>query len=69
MEELAKSLGIDTHVIDPVRDPAGFESRLADSLENGRLTLLIARRSCILAAPKIRQYEAAAKECEHACSE
>ena len=70
MEELAKSLGIDTHVIDPVRDPAGFESLLKASLESDRLTLLIARRSCILAAPKIRQFEtAAAKECEHAASE
>ena len=44
------------HVLDPTKDPAGFESLLAQALANGQLTVLIARRPCLLAAAAIRQF-------------
>jgi indolepyruvate ferredoxin oxidoreductase alpha subunit len=60
-EELARSLGIrNVHVIDPGREAARFEKVLADSLAANELTLLIARRPCLLAAGKIKEYEQAA---------
>jgi len=62
-EELARALGIsNVHVVDPTRDPAGFERLLAESLAGGELVVIIARRPCVLAAGKIRQYESAAQE-------
>lgn len=70
-EGLARSLGIDNvHVMDPMRDPDGFEKLLAESLAGNELTLLIARRPCLLAAGKIKEYEqaaaaAAGKSCDH----
>jgi indolepyruvate ferredoxin oxidoreductase alpha subunit len=57
-EDLAAALGIkNVHVIDPTKDPAGFEKLLTDALAKTELTLIIARRPCLLAAAAIRQYE------------
>jgi indolepyruvate ferredoxin oxidoreductase alpha subunit len=57
-EDLARSLGIpNVHVVDPVRDPTGFEGLLKDALASGELTVIIARRPCLLAAGRIRQHE------------
>jgi indolepyruvate ferredoxin oxidoreductase, alpha subunit len=72
-EDLARSLGIrSVHVMDPSRDPEGFEKLLAEQLASGELSLLIARRPCLLAAGKIKEYEAAAataaKGCEAGCN-
>lgn len=66
IEDLARSMGIErVTVIDPVSDPAGFERLLLDSLASEELAVIIARRPCILAAGKIKEYErAAAEECE-----
>ena len=62
-EDLARTLGIpNVHVVDPVPDPAGFERLLKDSLASGELTLIIARRTCLLAAGKIKQYEQPASD-------
>ncbi|GMU23718.1 MAG: indolepyruvate oxidoreductase subunit IorA [Phycisphaerae bacterium] len=62
-EGLARALGIaHVHVIDPVTDEAGFERLLAESLAGEQLTLIIARRACLLAAGRIREYERAAEQ-------
>ena len=62
-EELARSLGIQrVQTVDPMRDQEGFGKLLAENLQSGELTLMIARRPCLLAAGKIREYEKAAAE-------
>ena len=58
LEELARALGVkNVDVIDPVKDPPGFLKLLGDRLAVPELTVIIARRPCILAAADIRQYE------------
>jgi indolepyruvate ferredoxin oxidoreductase alpha subunit len=57
-EDLARSLGIqNVHVIDPLPDPDAFKQLIKSALEKDELTLIIARRNCLLAAGAIRQYE------------
>ncbi|MEW6234357.1 MAG: thiamine pyrophosphate-dependent enzyme [Candidatus Omnitrophota bacterium] len=71
LEDLARSIGVpNVHVIDPSKNQDQFEKILRESLQKEELTLLIARRPCILAAKKIREYEKAAEiaECE-CCAE
>jgi indolepyruvate ferredoxin oxidoreductase, alpha subunit len=59
-EDLAHSVGIRrVTVIDPVADSAGFERLLLDSLVSNELAVIIARRPCLLAAGKIKEYERA----------
>jgi indolepyruvate ferredoxin oxidoreductase alpha subunit len=54
-EELAKVIGIENvHVVDPTKDIQGFERLLAESLERGGLTLIVARRPCLLSAKKLK---------------
>jgi indolepyruvate ferredoxin oxidoreductase alpha subunit len=61
-EDLARSLGVsNVHVLDPTKDEAGFEQLVKDSLAKDELTLIITRRPCLLAAGRIREYEAAGK--------
>ena len=71
MDRLARSLGIfSVHVVDPSRDPEGFEKLLAERLASDELSLIIGRRPCLLAAGKIKEYEAAAaaaKSCDAGC--
>ncbi|MGB9623702.1 MAG: thiamine pyrophosphate-dependent enzyme [Phycisphaerae bacterium] len=60
-EDLARALGIPhVDVIDPTRDPAALEALLADRLAGGKLSVIITRRPCLLAAGKIKEYERAA---------
>ncbi|HOQ88183.1 MAG TPA: thiamine pyrophosphate-dependent enzyme [Phycisphaerae bacterium] len=70
-EDLARSMGIrNVHVLDPARDAEGFEKLLAQYLASNELAVLIARRPCLLAAGKIKEYEQAAargQSCEQ-CS-
>jgi len=67
MEELARSIGVDNvHVVNPLKDADGLKKLVEDSLANGKLNVIISRSPCLLAARKIKQYEAAAKE---GCSE
>jgi indolepyruvate ferredoxin oxidoreductase alpha subunit len=44
-------------VIDPVKDPKGFEDLLARRLASNDLSVIVARRPCILAAADIRHFE------------
>jgi indolepyruvate ferredoxin oxidoreductase alpha subunit len=70
IEDVIRALGVDTvHEIDPVTDAAGFEALLRDSLEGGRLVVIVARRTCILAAGKIREMEKTAERCGAAAAE
>jgi indolepyruvate ferredoxin oxidoreductase alpha subunit len=68
IEDLVRSLGIPrVHVTDPTANPAAFEELVAASLASGKLTVIVARRNCLLAAGKIKEYErAAAAECDDA---
>jgi len=57
-EDLARALGIkNVHVTDPTPDPEAFKQLVKSALERDELTLIIARRNCLLAAGAIRQYE------------
>jgi indolepyruvate ferredoxin oxidoreductase alpha subunit len=57
-ERVIKAMGIeDVHVLDPIVDPAGFQALVKQSLDSGRLSVIIARRNCLLAAGAIKQYE------------
>jgi indolepyruvate ferredoxin oxidoreductase alpha subunit len=52
-EELARAVGIPTvHVVDPAKDVQAFEQLVAESLARDGLTLIVARRPCLLAARK-----------------
>jgi len=67
IEGVARALGVkNVDVIDPVKDPAGFEALLVDRLGKRELSVIVSRRPCILAAADIRKYEqqnAAASAC------
>jgi indolepyruvate ferredoxin oxidoreductase alpha subunit len=69
IEDVCKAVGVDhVDVIDAGADAAGFEKLLKDRLSGNELSVIIARRPCILAAGKIRKYEQeaqACRECEH----
>lgn len=58
-EDVARAMGLaNVSVVDPAADEAGFERTLDEALSNGQLNLIICRRPCLLAAARIRQYEA-----------
>jgi indolepyruvate ferredoxin oxidoreductase alpha subunit len=72
IEDLVRSLGISSvHVTDPTINPAAFQELVAASLASGDLTVIVARRNCLLAAGKIREYErsAAREEIQESCVE
>ena len=48
-------------IVDPFADPAGFEKLLVDRLATPRLSVIVARRPCVLAAADIRGWEKAAE--------
>jgi indolepyruvate ferredoxin oxidoreductase alpha subunit len=59
-EDLAKAIGVpNVFVVDPTKDPAGFGKLLEEQLASGQLSLIIARRPCLLAAGKLRRVQAA----------
>ncbi len=66
-EDLARSLGIRNVVtVDPSRETERLRQALQDAMAGNELTLIVARRTCLLAAGKIKQYEqrgAEGKEC------
>ncbi len=72
-EDLARSLGIQNVLtIDPSRDTEALQRALTEALAIDELTLIVARKPCLLAAGKIRQYEeaaAAAKTCSAVSAE
>ncbi len=61
IEELARAMGVkQVHVVDPPADPAGFEELMKQRLASNELAVIVARKTCLLAAGKIREYEKAA---------
>jgi indolepyruvate ferredoxin oxidoreductase alpha subunit len=57
-EDLARSLGVrNVHVIDPAVAPEKFKALIQTCLETPELSVVIARRNCLLAAGSIREYE------------
>ncbi len=63
IEGIARALGVQhVDVLDPVADPVAFEALLRDRLGRRELSVIVARRPCILAAADIRKYEKAADE-------
>jgi indolepyruvate ferredoxin oxidoreductase alpha subunit len=72
IEDLVRSLGItNVHVTDPTVNPAAFQELVAASLACDELTVIVARRNCLLAAGKIKGYErsAAREEIPENCLE
>jgi indolepyruvate ferredoxin oxidoreductase alpha subunit len=62
-EEVVKAMGVPrVEVMDPTAEVDAFEKLVVDSLNSGQLCVIIARKACLLAVGKIRQYEKAAKE-------
>ncbi|HQR28806.1 MAG TPA: thiamine pyrophosphate-dependent enzyme [Anaeromyxobacteraceae bacterium] len=58
IEGMARAAGIrNVDVVDPVKDPRGFEDLLRKRLASNDLSVIVARRPCILAAADIRHYE------------
>ncbi len=58
IEGFARACGLQSvDVVDPVADPGGFETLLKQRLAGGQLSLIVARRPCILAAADIRKFE------------
>ena len=61
LEDLVRSLGIsNVAVVDPVTSAENFEQLLVESLNRDALSVIITRRTCLLAAGKVRQYEKSA---------
>jgi indolepyruvate ferredoxin oxidoreductase alpha subunit len=61
IENIVRSLGISSvHVTDPTINPAAFQELVAASLASDALTVIVARRNCLLAAGSIKAYERAA---------
>jgi indolepyruvate ferredoxin oxidoreductase alpha subunit len=57
-EDLARSLGVpNVIVIDPVENPEKFKQTIQSCLDKPELSVVIARRNCLLAAGSIRAYE------------
>ncbi len=58
MEDVARAMGIPrVHVVDPTRDAQAFQDLVKECLDSRQLSVIIARRNCLLAAGSIKQYE------------
>src|SRR5512136_2811466 len=63
IEGMARAAGVkNVDVVDPVKDPKGFDDLLARRLASNDLSVIVSRRPCILAAADIRSYEKANAE-------
>ena len=66
-EELARSLGVrNVHVVDPTVDTPAFEELVKETLEKPELSVIIARRNCLLASRFIREYEKCTEQPQNA---
>jgi indolepyruvate ferredoxin oxidoreductase alpha subunit len=60
-EDVARAMGVpNVHVIDPLANPEGLARCVRESLAKSELTMIVARRNCLLAAADIKAYEQAA---------
>lgn len=61
-EDVIRAMGIpQVHVMDPMVNPQAFQDLVQSCLDSGSLSVIIARRNCLLAAGAIRQYEKCAE--------
>ena len=68
-EDVARAMGIQYVVtLDPMAQGNALEEAIIEALASGQLAVIVARRPCILAAPKIRQYEKIALERTGQCA-
>jgi indolepyruvate ferredoxin oxidoreductase alpha subunit len=59
-EELARAVGVSkVHVVDPTLNPRGFEGLVAACLQRPEISLIVARRTCLLATSRIKELEKA----------
>jgi indolepyruvate ferredoxin oxidoreductase alpha subunit len=57
-EDLARALGVrNVHVIDPAQEPGKFQELIQKCMDTPELSVVIARRNCVLATRSIREYE------------
>jgi indolepyruvate ferredoxin oxidoreductase alpha subunit len=57
-EDLARTLGVrNVHVMDPTLAPQKFQDLIQKCLDTPELSVVIARRDCLLASRSIREYE------------
>ena len=57
-EDLARSVGVrNVHVIDPAQEPEKFQELIQKCLDLPEISVVIARRECLLAIRSIREYE------------
>ena len=64
-EDLARAVGIrNVHVTDPITAPEKFQQLIQSCLETPELSVVIARRNCLLAARSIREYEHENERCD-----
>jgi indolepyruvate ferredoxin oxidoreductase alpha subunit len=57
-EDLARALGVrNVHVIDPTLAPTKFQELIQSCLDRPELSVVIARRDCLLASRSIREHE------------
>jgi indolepyruvate ferredoxin oxidoreductase alpha subunit len=60
LEDMARSLGVkNIQLVDPIADAAGIHNALQQALSRDEISLIIARRPCLLAAGAIKQREKA----------
>ena len=59
---------IQSWIYDRKREKRDREQAIRDALDSGRIAVIVARRPCILAAPKIRQYERNALQVKTVCA-
>jgi indolepyruvate ferredoxin oxidoreductase alpha subunit len=59
-EDVARSLGLrSVHVVDPALNPRAFEELVAECLKRREISLIVARRTCLLATGRIKELEKA----------
>ncbi len=67
IEDVVRAMGVPhIHVVDPFKDQSEFERLVREALVPDELTLIVARRPCVLIAGQIRAWkQACAGECLH----
>ncbi len=67
IEGLSRAMGVETFVLDAFADPPGFERLLTERLATDRLSLIVSRRPCVLAAADIRRWDQSNAELRSGC--
>ena len=69
LEDVVKAMGVEhVEVVDQVAHPEKLNALLDQAEKEGGTWVIIARRPCLIAAPKIRQYDAANKAAAEAAA-